>query len=383
MLRSFSLTSIPDDDEALRSQIRSFLGTALPAIPFDLRMRSWMGYDPNFSRALAESGWVGMTLPTQYGGQGRSYFARFVVVEELLAASAPVGAHWVAERQSGPLILHYGTEEQRQYYLPRICRGEAFFCIGMSEPDSGSDLASVKTHAMRSDRGWCLNGAKIWTTYAQGAHYMIALVRTSGTADDRHRGLSQVIIDLSLPGVTVKPIVDLAGDSHFCEVHFDNVELRPEALIGVEGEGWVQCMAELSFERSGPERLYSTILVLELWLDHLRASGTWDDRTFALVGTLVSQLVALRALSLALTGQLVRGERPEAAAALYKDLATAFEQAVPALISDAVATQLEVVPSVQLARTLAYTSMMAPAYSLRGGTREILRGMIARGLGLR
>jgi alkylation response protein AidB-like acyl-CoA dehydrogenase len=383
MLRSFALTGIPDEDEALRPEIRAFLATAVPGISADLRARSWMGYDPAFSRALAERGWVGMTLPTQYGGQGRSYFARFVVVEELLAAGAPVGAHWVAERQSGPVILHYGTEEQRQYYLPRICRGEAFFCIGMSEPNAGSDLASIKTRATRSDGGWRLNGAKIWTTYAQGAHYMIALVRTSGTADDRHHGLSQVIVDLSLPGVTVKPIVDLAGDSHFCEVHFDDVHLAAEALIGVEGEGWAQCMAELSLERSGPERLYSSILVLDLWLDHLRAGERRDERTLALVGTLVSQLAVLRALSLALTGQLVRGERPEAAAALYKDLATAFEQAVPALISDAVAAQPEVVPPVQLARALAYTTMMAPAYSLRGGTREILRGMVARGLGLR
>ena len=235
-------------------------------MPFDIRARSWMGHDPGFSRALAAHGWVGMTLPVEYGGQGRSYFARFVVVEELLAASVPVGAHWVAERQSGPLILHYGTEAQRRFYLPRICRGEAFFCIGMSEPDSGSDLASVRCRATRTDTGWLLNGAKIWTTYADGAHYMIALIRTSGSGADRQQGLSQLIIDLSLPGITVKPIVDLAGDSHFCEVHFDNVRLSSDALIGEEGQGWEQCVAELSLERSGPERFYSSILVLDLWL---------------------------------------------------------------------------------------------------------------------
>jgi len=352
-------------------------------MPFDIQARSWMGHDPDFSRALAAQGWVGMTLPVEYGGQGRSYFARFVVVEELLAASVPVGAHWVAERQSGPLILHYGTEAQRRFYLPRICRGEAFFCIGMSEPDSGSDLASVRCRATRTDTGWLLNGAKIWTTYADGAHYMIALIRTSGSGADRQQGLSQLIIDLSLPGVTVKPIVDLAGDSHFCEVHFDNVRLSSDALIGEEGQGWEQCVAELSLERSGPERFYSSILVLDLWLAHIREQETSDERTMALVGSIISQLAVLRALSLALTGQLVRGERPEAAAALYKDLGTAFEQSTPASIVDAIAAQPDIVPHEKLGRTLAYATKMSPSYSLRGGTREILRGMIARGLGLR
>lgn len=383
MLDSLEFSSVPDEDEAIRPVLRAFLDESLVHLPHDIRARSWMGHDPDFSRRLAAQGWVGMTLPTEYGGQGRSYFARFVVAEELLAASVPVGAHWVAERQSGPLILHYGTEEQRQFYLPRICRGEAFFCIGMSEPGAGSDLASVQTRAERTEGGWLLNGAKIWTTYAQVAHYMIALVRTSGSRGDRQQGLSQLIVDLSLPGVTVTPIVDLAGDSHFCEVHFDNVELAADALIGVEGQGWQQCMAELSLERSGPERLYSSILVLDEWLAHLRSHGAPDDRTLALVGRLVSRLAVLRALSLALTAQLVRGERPEAAAALYKDFGTAFEQDLPALIADAIAAQPDVLPPEKLMRTLAYATTMSPTYSLRGGTREILRGMIARGLGMR
>lgn len=383
MLASFELSSVPEEDEALRPLVRAFLDQRLVRMPHDIRARSWMGHDANFSRELASRGWVGMTLPVEYGGQGRSYFARFVVAEELLAASVPVGAHWVAERQSGPLILHYGTEDQRQYYLPRICRGEAFFCIGMSEPDAGSDLASVKTRAERTEVGWLLNGAKIWTTYAQVAHYMIALVRTSGSSPDRQQGLSQLIIDLSLPGVTVNPIVDLAGDSHFCEVHFDNVELASDALIGVEGQGWQQCIAELGLERSGPERIYSSILVFDEWLAHLREHGPQSDRTTALVGSLLGRLAVLRGLSLALTAQLVRGERPEAAAALYKDLGTAFEQELPALIADAIGAQPHVIPPEGLMRTLAYATTMSPTYSLRGGTREILRGMIARGLGLR
>jgi alkylation response protein AidB-like acyl-CoA dehydrogenase len=235
MLEALNLTRIPESAETLRTSVKAFLAEAMADISHERRARTWMGHNPDFSRALAARGWVGMTLPKRYGGAEMSYFARFVVVEELLAAGAPVAAHWVAERQSGPLILHYGTEAQREFYLPRLCRGEAFFSIGMSEPDSGSDLASVKTRATKTDKGWVLNGAKLWSSYAARSHYMIALVRSSGTGADRHTGLSQFVFDLSLPGITVRPICDLSGDAHFSEVHFDNAEIPDEALIGREG----------------------------------------------------------------------------------------------------------------------------------------------------
>src|SRR3712207_3338271 len=205
MIGALPLATIPPEDEALRPEIRAFLREIVGAIPPERRARSWMGFDAGFSRRLAERGWLGLTFPKEYGGAGRGPFARYVLVEELLAAGAPVSAHWIADRQSGPLILRFGTEAQRRHYLPRICRAEAFFCIGMSEPNSGSDLASVATRAVREGDGWRLNGSKIWTTNAQHSHYMIALVRTSGTAEDRHRGLSQLIIDLHAPGVSINP----------------------------------------------------------------------------------------------------------------------------------------------------------------------------------
>ena len=213
-----------------------------------------------------------------------------MLVEEYLACGAPVGSHWIADRQSGPLILKYGTEAQKQFYLPRICWGEAFFCIGMSEPGAGSDLASVKTRAVPNGKGFVLNGQKIWTTNAHHCHYMIALVRTSGEAGDRHKGLSQVIVDLSLPGVTVRPITDLSGDSHFCEVFFDNVQLPPDALIGQEGQGWEQVTAELAFERSGPERLFSSIVLFDEWLAWLRATGERSEGALRLAGRVFTEL---------------------------------------------------------------------------------------------
>lgn len=394
MLDAFQRESIPVMDDALRPAVREFLREALPKVSAEQRARSWGGFDAEFSRALAQRGWLGLTLPRAYGGAGQTAFTRFVVVEELLNAGAPVAAHWIADRQSGPLILKYGTEAQRQFYLPKICRGEAFFCIGMSEPNSGSDLASVKTRATKTASGWRLNGQKIWTTHAHRSHYMIALVRTGhppapkvgagGSSESRHDGLSQLIIDLSLPGVTARPIRDLTGDAHFCEVFFQDVDLAEDALIGAEGSGWQQVTAELAFERSGPERLYSSIVLLNEWLAWLRLRGDGADaKSLALAGRVLARHAVLRELSISVTGKLARGESPVVEAAVVKDLGTELEQFVPVAIADALASQPDATLPTQLLRTLTYVTQVAPSFSLRGGTREVLRGMIARGLGLR
>lgn len=330
---------------------------------------------------MAARGWVGVTVPREYGGPGLDPFSRFVLVEELLAYGAPVAAHWIGDRQSAPLILHYGTEEQRRFFLPRICRGELFFCIGMSEPNSGSDLASVRTRAERVEGGWRLNGQKIWTTYAHKAHYMIALVRTSGTPQDRHAGLSQFLVDLSLPGVTVRPIALGTGDADFNEVFFDNVLLPEDALVGTEGNGWAQVNAELAFERSGPERIYSSLVLLDLWASLLGENASPEDA--ARLGRLTARLAPLREMSVAITGLLAAGQSPLTEAALFKDLGTEFEQTIPSEIADAVAAAPDRTPDPELLRTLAYLMQLNHVFSLRGGTREILRGMIAKSLGLR
>lgn len=381
MLNFPDLAALPPEAEAFRQEVRDFLAAHLPPLPADRRARSWMGFDAGFSRALARQGWVGLTLPRHYGGAERGAFARFVLVEEMLAAGAPVAAHWIADRQSGPLILRYGSAVQKDFHLPRICRAESFFCIGMSEPDTGSDLASVRSRAEREGEGWRLNGSKVWTTYAHHAHYMIALVRTAGTPADRHKGLSQFIVDLSLPGVRISPIRDLAGDAHFSEVVFDDVALGPEALIGTEGEGWAQVNAELAFERSGPERILSSIVLLDRWIAWLRETG--ESRHAALLGRLMAELAVLRAMSIAVTARLAAGASPVTEAALVKDLGTGFEQSIPTLLTEAIAADPAAAPPDELLRALAYVAGMAPSFSLRGGTREILRGMVARGLGLR
>ena len=384
MFETLTLSTLPPEDEAIRPALRALIQEAIAELPVHRRARSWQGFDAAFSRKLGQAGYLGLSLSKEYGGVGRGPFTRFVVVEELLSAGAPVAGHWIADRQSGPLILHYGTEEQRRFYLPRISKGEALFCIGMSEPGSGSDLASVRSRAdQQADGSWLLNGQKIWTTNAMHSDYMIALVRTSGTSADRQQGLSQLIVDLKAPGVSIRPIVDLTGDAHFAEVFFEDVRLAPDALVGAEGQGWKQVTAELAFERSGPERIYSSVVLIDAWVRHLEAVGRKDSATLRLVGSLMAQQAVLREMSLAVTARLVAGESPVVEASLMKDLGTSFEQAVPQLIGDDLAANPDEPIDPELYRTLLYVTHIAPSFSLRGGTREILRGIIARGLGLR
>ena len=385
MIEALSLQPLPEAAEALRADVRRFLDDALAGMAPDRRARSWLGFDAEFSGALGARGWIGLALPREYGGGGRDAFARFVLVEELLARGAPVSAHWIAERQSAPMVLRYGSEAQKRFFVPAVCRGELFFAIGMSEPQAGSDLASVRTRATPTASGWRVKGQKIWTTNADHSHWMIALVRTSGAPEDRQRGLSQLLIDLKSPGITIRPIEDLTGDRHFSEVFFDDVDLPHEALVGAEGSGWEQVTAELAFERSGPERIYSSMVLFDTWLAFLRASKSDDPAALALAGRIVGHKATLRSMSVAVTARVGTGGSPMTEASLVKDLGTELEQQTPLAIADQIVLAQErgaEVPA-PLLRTLAYVTQFAPTFSLRGGTREVLRGLIARGLGLR
>jgi len=376
----FEPYDLPPQAERLRGEVRAFLrdwmGNTAPA----KRARSWSGFNPEFSKALGAKGWIGMTWPKKYGGHERSYVERYVVLEEALAAGAPVSAHWVADRQSGPLLLRFGTEDQRERLLPGMARGETYFCIGMSEPGAGSDLAAVRTRARKTNEGWVVNGQKIWTSNAQNAHYMIALVRT-GEDSARHAGLTQFLIDLKTPGLTVRPIVDLVGQSHFNEVFFDDVLVPDGMMIGGEGDGWRQVTAELAYERSGPERYLSS---LRLFLEFVRAVGeTPSEAESILIGKTVSELWTLRQMSISVAGQLAAGAQPLVEAAIVKDLGTGFEQEIPRAIQGLAREDMDPNLPGAFNETLAYLLQVSPSFSLRGGTREILRGIIARDLGLR
>ena len=373
---AFEPFDLPPSAQDLRHEVRAFLSEAIPKRTARQRAESWMGMDRVFSRKMGAHGWIGMTWPKKYGGHERSFADRYVVIEEMLAAGAPVSFHWIADRQSGPLLLRFGTEEQRANILPRIARGEVCFCIGMSEPGAGSDLAGVRTRARKVDGGWRVNGQKIWTSNAHVATYMIALVRTS--EGERHAGLSQLIIDMSSPGLTVKPIQNLTGAADFNEVFFDDVFVPDTMIVGKEGDGWRQVGAELAFERSGPERYLSSIRLL---LEFLRVVGdapSESEKRF--IGEVAARMWTLRQMSLAITGKIIAGGDPASDAAIVKDLGVSLEQDIPPAIQALAPSGLS---DVSFEETMMYLLQSSPSFSLRGGTREILRGIIARELGLR
>ena len=215
--------------EVLRGEVRAFIAEHLPKRAITEGVGSWGGSSREFSRKMGVRGWIGMTWPRRYGGHERSALERYVVLEEMLASGAPVSGHWVADRQSGPLILRVGTEQQKNAILPRIAAGELQFCIGMSEPDSGSDLASVRTRAVVEEGGFRVNGTKLWTSNAHRADYMILLCRTGEAGEQRHGGLTQFLVDLkTTQGIAIRPVHNLAGEHHFNEVVFQDVFLPPE-----------------------------------------------------------------------------------------------------------------------------------------------------------
>jgi acyl-CoA dehydrogenase len=373
----FDDIGLPPQAEALRGEVREFLRSnqpqeSLPDSDFN------HGHDAKFSAALGKRGWIGMTWPRRYGGGERTFFERYVVTEELLAAGAPVSAHWIADRQSGPLLLRYGTEAQRERFLPPITRGESYFSIGMSEPDSGSDLASVRTAARKVDAGYIVNGTKVWTTDAHRNHFIIALVRTDAPGQSRHEGLTQLIIDLHGAGVQVRPIRNMAGDEDFNEVVFTDCFVPDDQVVGRPGNGWEQVTSELSYERSGPERFLSAFRVL---VEFVRVSGpSPTDHQAAVIGRLSAHLMTLRQMSISVAGMLQAGSSPAVEAALVKALGNDFEKELPE-IARLAAPHAAI--DHRFRATLAQTLLHMPAFTIRGGTREILRGVIARGLGLR
>jgi alkylation response protein AidB-like acyl-CoA dehydrogenase len=377
----FDPVALPPEAEDARRRVRAFLARERQADTFQPHRTSWNSFDAAFSRRAGQAGFIGITWPREYGGQGQSSLVRYVVTAEMLAAGAPCAAHWVADRQSGPQILRHGSERARREILPRICRGECFFGIGMSEPDSGSDLAAVRTRAERRDRGWVINGSKIWTSHAHRAHYLIALTRTGEAGPDRHGGLTQFIVDMSQPGVTVRPIRNLAGGHEFNEVFFQDYVVADDMMVGREGEGWRMVTSELAFERSGPDRFLTDYRLLVGLIDRIGAQPS--ERQAVEIGRLVSQLAALLRMSTAIAGLLQAGKNPNTEAALVKDVGTAFERDIPEVARRLIAVEPSLDAGDRFAEALAHVELHAPSFTIRGGTREILRGVIARGLGLR
>ncbi len=369
----------------LRASLREFLAADREEFGWTPAVDAWLSkWDEPFSARLGDAGFLGLTIPKEYGGHGLGHLHRYVVTEELLAGGAPVAAHWIADRQVGPGLLSYGTEEQRQRILPRIAAGRYFSAIGMSEPQAGSDLAAASAKATRTDGGWVLSGTKVWTSGAHLSHQVVVLVRTSPLDPQRrHAGFSQFIVPTDSDGIDISPIVLMSGEHHFNEITFNEVFIDDTNLLGTEGDGWRQVTAELSFERSGPERILSTTPMLTALLGLLAGQDDLDRHATAAVGGLMARVISLRQMSISVARALAAGEAPVNEAALVKDLGTRFEQESVDLAADLLSYAESGADRDRVAALVEIARVHAPMFTLRGGTNEVLRGMVAKGMGLR
>jgi hypothetical protein len=376
---AFEYTEPTEEERALREEVRAFLAAELPKRSHAPGLGMSARHNPEFSKKMAAKGWLGMALPTEWGGHSRNAVARFVVVEEMLRWGAPVGAHWVADRQTGPQLLHFGTEDQKRQFLPAIAAGECYFAIGMSEPDAGSDLAGVQTKAVRGDGGWLLSGTKIWTSGAHRNDYFIVLCRTHPGEGSKHEGLSQFIVDLRSPGIAINPIRFLDGTHDFNEVVMDEVFVPDEMVMGELGRGWQQVTSELAFERAGPDRYLSSWLVFEWFLDRL---GGPDAPPYLLeaAGRIGARFWALRQMSMAVSRAIDAKRSPALEASIVKDLGTTFEQEIVATIQRCLDHEPSLDEAEVGAQLLAKAVLTGPSFTIRGGTTEILRSVAAKGL---
>jgi acyl-CoA dehydrogenase len=380
----FDQLRLPPECERLRDEVRAFVAEEMEA--GNIKANGATGGDSfnrEFSRKVGAKGWLGMTWPKQYGGHERTFLERYVVTEELRVANAPVRLHFVADRQSGPILLRYAPEHVKMKVLPAICRGECCFAIGMSEPNSGSDLFAARTKATKTDGGWLINGTKIWTSNAHQADYMIGLFRTSSsTKENRRHGLTQFLVDMKTKGITCNPVYQITGHHDFNEVVFDNAFVPDDHVLGEIDGAWKQATSELAYERSGPERFLETYYVLE---ELVRVLGPDPDvRGAEGLGRLVAQLHTLRRMSVSVAGMLHAGKEPVLEAAIVKDVGTIWEQRLPHKARELAAfSEPEATNQIPFEEKLAYATTIAPKLTIQGGTTEVLRGIIARGLGLR
>src|SRR5690242_18440687 len=380
----FDPIRLPPKCEELRKEVRAFLAEEITAGTFNPFKPNREDADAReFSRRVGERGWIGMTWPKKYGGHERSFLERYVVTEEMRVANAPTRRFFVADRQSGPVLLKYAPEHIKMDILPRICRGEVCFSIGMSEPNSGSDLFAAKTKATKTEGGWLINGTKIWTSSAHIADYMIAIFRTSPpTKENRRHGLTQFLVKMKQPGIKVNPIGQITGQFEFNEVVFTDHFIPDDHVLGEIDGAWKQATSELAYERSGPERFLETYYVLT---ELVRVVGeTPDTRGAEGIGRLVAQLHTMRRMSVSVAGMLHAGKEPVVEAAIVKDMGTIWEQKLPNRVRELTAfLSPEIGNRATLEDQLAFAITVAPKLTIQGGTTEILRGIIARGLGLR
>jgi alkylation response protein AidB-like acyl-CoA dehydrogenase len=341
---------------------------------------SWIvGHDTGFTREIAERGWIGMTWPKEEGGHERSQLERFVVYEQLIKHGAPIAASWFADRQMGPSLLQFGTREQRQRWIPDMVAGQAMWCIGMSEPDAGSDVAALRTRADPHGDSWIVNGRKIWTSGAAHADWCYCIVRTDVDAA-KHAGLSEIVIDMGSPGVEIRAIKDMTANEHFCEIVFEDVQVPADHLIGEVNGSFRQLMRQIEHERGSIDRLASNYA---LYRDLLDAHGV-IDRADPLTRHALATIETAYRIGRLLVLRETLGQAPRGFSAATKTFGTEFEQRLAAFCIQLLGPQaLLWGPDAALGGRAARAACYAPAYTIMGGTANVLRNVLAeRVLGL-
>jgi len=353
---------------ALREEARSFAAAAVAR--YGSVGDSWMnGFSRDLSKELGERGWLGMTWPVEHGGGGRPPIDRLIVAEELIEAGVPLAATWFADRQIGPTLIAYGTQEQQRAHLPAILAGETTWCIGMSEPDAGSDLAALMTSARRDGDEWVINGQKIWTSHGLRADQCYLICRTSNDGPP-HQGISEIIVPMDAPGIQVRPIRDMTGGEHFCEVFFDDVRVPVANLVGTEGAAFKQTMRQLEHERGGIDRLVSNRA------RYLRALEV-ADRDDPIVRQEIAAIESGYRIGRILVLREVLRQAPAGFSAATKCYCTELE----ARIAEFVARVFG--PASLVESDAADGVLYAPGYTIMGGTSNVMRNILAeRVLGL-
>jgi len=380
------------EQESFRQEVRDFLEKKIECGAFKIISNGWLeNSSQEFSKEMSERGWIGMTWPKEYGGQERTYMDRAILMEEMLTCQAPIAYHFLADRQVGPAIIHFGNDDHKKEYLPKIINAEISMVLGLSEPNAGSDLVSVKTYAKEEGDFFILNGQKVWTTGAHRADYIWMIVKTDLDAP-KHKGISEFILDLKTPGVTVRPIINIAGVHSFNEVFFEDVKVPKENLVGVKNRGFYQLMAQVDYERAGLERLmqnYPVFVNLVEYVKKEKRNGQPLSKDPMVRNTLAEleveyQIGRLFCYQVAWT--LTQGRIPNYEAALCKAYCTQYEQRLSDAATRILGLYGQLMPGSKWAPMdgeAADSYLWSVSYTLQGGSLEVLKNIVAtRGLGL-
>jgi len=382
--------------EAFRKEVVSFLEAEKAADDTPWKSYELIGdASIEFSRKLAKKNWIGITWPKAYGGRELGYVDKCIVSEEMCRFQAPIGFHFLGERQVGPALIKFGTDWQKEYFLPRITAAEekSSFCLLFSEPDAGSDLAACSTTAILDGDHYIVNGQKTWNSGAHNANWGWLLAKTdTDEKTPKHMAFSEFMVDLTLPGVTIKPIMNMAGEHSFNEVFFDNVAIHKKYLVGKENMGFKQIMAQIDYERSGPERLLQNFPVYEQTIEYIRNMDpeTTDPGFRAWVRDTAAQLeieYTIGRLMCYQTAWTIDQKKP---ATIQAAMGKAFCTQVAKRLND-VATKIigrtsQIMSGsdwAPLETDVARCFLWGPSYTLQGGSVEVLKNIVAqRGLGL-